>query len=200
MKKTLLTTLMAGTMALTLSALFSVPAMAACPVKAQTPCAKKCDKPAPPMECKKPMSPEERAKMREARKADFEARLQLTESQKAQLEKIKADEKKALAPYKEKIAKERAKMNELFEKERAIRTESMKKFEATLTADQKAELEKIKEEMKAEMEQMGPRGPHHPKFGPKLVCPPDCGCSCHDAKAKEPADCNCPCHKAPAKK
>ena len=40
MKKTLLTTLMAGTMALTLSALFSVPAMAACPVKAQTPCAK----------------------------------------------------------------------------------------------------------------------------------------------------------------
>lgn len=94
MKKTLLTTLMAGTMALTLSALFSVPAMAACPVKAQTPCAKKCDKPAPPMECKKPMSPEERAKMREARKADFEARLQLTESQKAQLEKIKADEKK----------------------------------------------------------------------------------------------------------
>ena len=33
------------------------------------------------------MSPEERAKMREARKADFEARLQLTESQKAQLEK-----------------------------------------------------------------------------------------------------------------
>ena len=120
MQKTLLTTLMAGTMALTLSALFSVPAMAACPVKAQTPCAKKCDKPAPPMECKKTMSPEERAKMREARKADFEARLQLTESQKAQLEKIKADEKKALAPYKEKIAKERAKMNELFEKERAI--------------------------------------------------------------------------------
>ena len=33
MKKTLLTTLMAGTMALTLSALFSVPAMAACPYR-----------------------------------------------------------------------------------------------------------------------------------------------------------------------
>ena len=200
MKKKLLSSVIVGTMALTLGALFSTPAFAGCPAKG--PCEKKCEKQVQPPKCHKPMSPEERAAAREAKKAEFEERLQLTESQKAQLEKIKADEKKALAPYREKIEKERAKIDELFEKEKAIRMDSMKKFEATLTAEQKAELEKIKAEVKEEMEKMGPRGPkmgprgpHHPDFGKKPVCPPDCKCGCHNPGAAEPADCNCPCHK-----
>lgn len=206
MKKTLFTALMTGVTAFTLCSLFSVPALASCPVKTNAPCQKKCDKPVPSMECDKSMSPEEHAKMREAKKAEFEARLQLTETQKAQLEKIKADEKKALAPYKAKIEKEQAKIDALFEKEKAVRMETMKKFEATLTAEQKAELTKIKEEMKAEMEKMAPKGPkfmgpHHPKFGQKPMCPPQCDCGCHNPEAKkpEPADCGCPCHQEPLK-
>lgn len=207
MKKTLFSTLMTGVMALTLCSLCSAPAFASCPVKAKATCQKKCDKPAPPMECNKPMSHEEHAQMREAKKAEFEARLKLTETQKAQLEKIKADEKKALAPYKAKIEKEQAKIDELFEKEKEIRMESMKKFEATLTSEQTAELNKIKEEMREEMEKMAPKGPHfmgphHPKFGPKPECPSKCECGCHNPEAKkaEPADCSCPCHKEQLKK
>ena len=201
MKKTLLSALLTGTMALSLSAMIAVPAMANCPAKGP------CDKdgqPAPMKECKKPLSPEEHAKMREQKKAEFEDRLNLTESQKAQLEKIKADEKKALAPYREKIKKEQKKMEELFAKEREIRKNSMQKFEATLTPEQKAELQKIKDETKVEMDKMPmmfpPKGPHHgammPPKGPfdKPACPPDCECSCHNPGQAEPADCKCPCH------
>lgn len=201
MKKNLLSALCVGTMALILSAMFAVPSFATCPAK--EPC-NKAEKTAPVQEFKKPMTPEERAQFREAKKAEFEERLNLTESQKAQLEKIKADEKKALAPYREKIKKEQKKMEELFAKEREIRKNSMQKFEATLTPEQKAELQKIKDETKAEMDKMPmmfpPKGPHHgammPPKGPfdKPACPPDCECSCHNPGQAEPADCKCPCH------
>ena len=207
MKKTLLSAVLTGTMALSLSAMIAVPAMANCPAKGP------CDKdgqPAPMKECKKPLSPEEHAKMREQKKAEFEDRLNLTESQKAQLEKIKADEKKALAPYREKIKKEQKKMEELFAKEREIRKQSMQKFESVLTEDQKAELEKIKTEVKEEMDKMAPpMGPCGPKFCPKgpmgpcakPMCPPQCQCGCHEQNAgkEEPADCKCPCHDKQAK-
>lgn len=197
MKKTLFSALIAGAMAFTISAVFCIPALANCPLNTGKPA---CDRPAPPMDWKKPMTPEEHIKFREAKKAEFEARLQLTESQKAKLEKIKADEKKALEPYREKINKEQEKLNSLFAKEREIREQSMKQFEATLTAKQKEELEKIKSEVKEEMEKMTPHTFPNPKFGPKPMCPPDCKCKCHDTKNAEPADCKCPCHKQPVKK
>lgn len=191
MKKTILSSMMVGAMALTLGVLFNVPAHAACPVK--TPCEKKCDKPAqPPMECKKLMTPEEKAKFREEKKAEFESRLQLTDQQKAQLEKIKADEQKKLEPNRAKIKKEQEKLDKLFDEQRAIRKESVKKFEAALTDEQKEELKKIKEEVREEMKKMapkrgphdtfnGPKGPHNghgPKMGQK-PCMPDCQCPCH---------------------
>lgn len=191
MKKTLLSSMMVGAMALTLGALFSTPAIAACPLKS-SPCEKKCEKPAPPhMESKKPMTPEERAKFKEQKKAEFEARLQLTEEQKAQLEKIKADEKKKLESNTAKIKKEQEKMNKLFEERRDIKMESVKKFEALLTETQKEELKKIKEEAIQDMKKMGPsKGPHGAFMGPKgphkghrpglkKPCAPDCQCPCH---------------------
>ena len=201
MKKTLLSALLTGTMALSLSAIIAAPAMANCPAKG--PC-EKDGQPAPMKECKKPLSPEEHAKIREAKKSEFEERLNLTESQKAQLEKIKADEKKAITPYREKIKKEQKKMEELFAKEREIRKDSMKKFEALLTPEQKAELQKIKDETKAEFDKMHmmcpPKGPHHGAMMPPQepcenpACPPDCKCGCHNPGQAEPADCKCPCH------
>ena len=200
MKKTLMTSMLLGAMVIA-GTLISNSADAVCPAKA--PCDQKCEKPAP-ADFHRPMSPEERAKFREQKKAEFEERLKLTESQKAQLEKIKADEKKALKPYKEKIKKEHEKIRSLMDEEREIRAESMEKFEATLSAEQKAELEKIKQEMKAEMEKMGPRHPlahpMPPKEGEPPMCPPECGCKCHHPEQAEPADCNCPCHREPVKK
>ena len=203
MKKTFISSMMVCAMAVTLGCLFSAPVQAN--NQEEKPCQKKIEAPAQ-TECFKPMTPEERAKLREEKKAEFEARLNLTEKQKAKLEKIKADEKKALEPYREKIKKEQAKIEELFEQEKAIRMDSMKKFEATLTAEQKAELEKMKQEFKEKMEKIGPRGPKgpHGMIGPKgshhpgpQPCPPDCQCGCHNPEAAEPADCKCPCHNQP---
>ncbi len=199
MRKTLMTSMLLGAMAIA-GAVVADSAQAVCPAKA--PCEQKCEKPSP-VDFHKPMGPEERAKFREQKKAEFYERLKLTESQKAQLEKIKADEKKAMKPIKEKIRKEHEKMRSLIDEEREIRSESMKKFEATLSAEQKAELEKIKQEMKTEMEKMGPRHPFAHPVPPKdakPVCPPECGCKCHHPEQAEPADCNCPCHKEPVKK
>lgn len=221
MKKTMLSSMMVGAMALTLCGLFSAPALAECPLKAPCNC-EKCTKPAPPMELKKPMTPEERAKFREEKKAEIDERLQLSAEQKKQIEQIKADERKKLAPYRIKIKKEQEKLNKLFEQERAVKMESVKKFETVLTTEQKAELAKIKEEAKEEMKKMvppmgmcpkkhfgpkymGPMGPEGTMMPPpdahKPMCPPQCGCKCHPAPGAnpEPANCDCPCHKAPEK-
>lgn len=200
MRKALLSALCAGTIALSLSALFAVPSLAECPLNKD--CTNPTGKAASVNTCK-PMTQEERLQFREAKKAEFEERLNLTESQKAQLEKIKADEKKALAPYREKIKKEQKKMEDLFAKERQIRKDSMQKFEALLTPEQKAELQKIKDETKAEFDKIHmmcpPKGPHHRMMPPEKpfgnpVCPPDCQCGCHNPGLAEPADCKCPCH------
>lgn len=193
-KKTILSSIMITAMALSLGSLFAAPSLAVCPVK--SPCAKQCEKTVKP-ECQKPMPiyPNEHAKMHEQKKTEFEARLNLTDEQKAKLEKIKADEKKALAPYQAKIRQEEQKIDELFEKEKAVRKESLKKFESLLTEEQKTELNKIKEEIKTEMEKMAPKEP--PFMGHKKPCPTDCKCKCHneETKSPEPADCKCPCHK-----
>ncbi len=197
MKKLLLSSMLIGAMTLVSGAFIASPASAACPLKQDKP---QCDKPAF-KECKKPMTMEEREKFREQKKAEFEERLKLTDKQKKQLEEIKAEERKQLAPYREKIEQEHAKIAELFKEERNIRMESMKKFEALLTPEQLAELTKIKEEMKAEMQRMappmGPDGrPLPPRHHHKPMCPPDCGCNCHNPQADAPdqANCKCPCH------
>lgn len=179
MKKIVLSSMMFGALAFTLSGLFSVPAFADCPIKA--PCGKNCEKPTPPTnEFKKPMTIEERTKIKQEKKAEFEAKLQLSEEQKTQLEKIKADENKKLEPY-------RAKMKKLFEQERAIKKESIKKFEAILTPEQKAELEKIRLEAKDEMKK------HEPTMRPNGQKPlnPECKCPCH----KTNESCSKPSHK-----
>lgn len=183
MKKVVLSSVLAGAMALTLGGLFT-PAEAVCPAKA--PCAKSAPPKASPCENKmekqfppkgpQMMSPEERGKIREEKKAEFEERMKLTESQKAQLEKIKADEKKAVAPIKEELKKEHAKIEALFEKEKAVRVESMKQFETMLTPEQKTELEKIKTEINEEISKMAP--PEFKKHEGK-PCPKDCKCPKH---------------------
>lgn len=202
MKKTIITSLLLGSMALTLGSLFSTPALSACPLNKEKPT---CEKPAP-IDCQhtmKPMTPEEREQYRAQKKAEFESRLNLTKKQKAQLEQIKTEERKQLEPYREKIRQEQAKIDELFQKQREIRMESMKKFENTLTTEQKEELLKIQEEMKTEMQKPGhpfgpgPEGrPMPPKHHGPHMCPPDCECNCHNPKEKAPdqADCKCPCH------
>lgn len=183
MKKVVLTSVLAGAMALTLGGLFN-PADAVCPAKA--PCAKSTPSKASPCENKmekqlppkgpQMMSPEEKGKIREEKKAEFEERMKLTESQKAQLEKIKADEKKTVAPIREELKKEHAKIDALFEKEKAVRVESMKKFESMLTPEQKTELEKIKVEISEEISQMAP--PEVKKHECK-PCAKDCKCPQH---------------------
>lgn|SRR5574344_518933 len=211
MKKQILSTVLMGTMALTLATLVTAPSFAACPLQQ---CPQKVEKPSMPQECVRPMSPEEHAKMKAEKRLQFESRLNLSAEQKAQLDKIKADEQKALAPTREKIKAESAKLEKLMDKERTIRYESMKKFEALLTPEQKAELAKMKAETREGFCKKMPKdfrpcppenvGPQHapdgkmmPPMGEKPMCPPDCKCKCHNPEqtAVEPKDCKCPCHE-----
>ena len=90
-------------------------------------------------------------KLQEDKKAEFEARLNLTKKQREKLEKIKAEEQKELAPLKTEIQKTHAKLHELMNKEQLIRQNSIKKFESMLNKKQKAELEKIKSEIEQEL-------------------------------------------------
>ncbi len=203
MKKTIMTSLILGSMALTLGSIFSTPAFSACPLNKEKPA---CEKPAPvegPIKVR-PMSPEEREKYRAQKKAEFESRLNLTQKQKEQLEQIKTEERKKLEPYREKIKQEQEKIAELFQKQKEVRMQSMKKFENILTTEQKEELLKIQEEMKEEIQKKGTplttnpiEKPMPPKHHGPHMCPPDCECNCHNPKAKAPdkADCKCPCHE-----
>ena len=181
MKKTLFTAVIMSAVAITLN-FTAITTLANC----HCDCPQKPERPPFKEKCDRPSSMDEHAKMKEQKKIEFHERLKLTDAQKAKLEQIKADEKKALAPYKAKIDKEQAKIEELFEKEKAIRDESMKKFEAILSDEQKAELEKIKKEIKDEMEKFSPkRPPHHPKFESEQTCPPDYGCHCQRDSMKK---------------
>lgn len=122
------------------------------------------------------ISPEKRAQM-EAKRAEFEKRLNLTDEQKQTIEANKIKDREKMAPI----------MREIREKQRSFRTidantnlsqdqkqkekqkvkseiralklqadkcrqENMKSFENTLTPKQKSEFEKIKKEQRQEME------------------------------------------------
>ena len=175
MKKRFFTSVMLAAAVFSLCAINVAPANATCPAKKD--CVKEMPQPVEPQERGfKPMSPEEHAKMMEAKKAEFEARLKLTPEQKAQIEKIKADEKKALKSCRANIKKTQEKLDKLIAKEMEVRAENVKQFQALLTEDQKEELKKIHEEMKAERD----------KFVP---CSCDCGCPVcdkhHDLKKEK---------------
>ena len=161
MKKTLLTSVMLAAAVVSFCAVNNAPANATCPAK--TDCVQQRPFEHHPERCMKPMSPQEHAKMMEAKKAEFEARLNLTAEQKAKIEQLKADENKALKSCRAKIKKEHEKLDKLVAQEMETRAENVKKFEAILTEEQKAELKKMHEEMMAEKA----------KFVP---CSCDCGC------------------------
>lgn len=99
---------------------------------------------------------ESQKKVMAAKKEEFKKRLNITDEQKAELEKIKAHEQKALVPYKKKIEKEEEKLKDLFLKEHEIRIMHSKQFEALLTPEQKAELQKFKTETIQEMMKIAP--------------------------------------------
>ena len=114
---------------------------------------------------------------KEAKKAEYEKRLNLTEEQKAQIEKNKQKDKETMKPIFDKMKENKQAIKAIhkdatlspedkvvksaeYEKElidlkvkaNELRKENMKNFENILTDDQKAEFAKIKEEQKAEME------------------------------------------------
>ena len=120
--------------------------------------------------------PPSRAEM-EAKKAEFEKRLNLTDEQKTQIEKNKQKDKETMKPIYDKMKENKQAIKAIhkdatlspedkvlksaqYEKElidlkvkaNELRKENMKNFESILTDDQKVEFAKIKEEQKAEME------------------------------------------------
>lgn len=169
MKRTILSSVVLTAAVFTVCAMSNGAAIASCPLNSD--CAVRIQEKQPVAEkCFKPMTPEERAKIREAKKSEFETRLKLTDEQKAKIEKIKADEKRALKTCRKNIQKEKEKLDTLIEQEKEVRIESIKKFEALLNDTQKEEMKKLHEEMKAE----------RAKFSQHNFCGCDCpGCKGH---------------------
>lgn len=172
MKKKLLSSLLVCAAVLTLSSSAMANECAQDPCNAAQP-PQECNKPCPPdIQQRPPMSPEER-------KAEFEKRIQLTDAQKAKLEKIKADEKKTLEPVHKKMQKKHEEMRALIKQENDVRAESMKKFEAILTTEQKTELEKMKTEIQEQMKKdFEARKPHHMEPGSAPMGPAECSKGC----------------------
>ncbi len=113
----------------------------------------------------------------EAKRAEIDKRLNLTEEQKTQIEQNREKDRAKIKPVIEKIHADRKALHEIYSDEKLTqaekdkkaekikkdlvkqkaqadksRKENMKKFEAILTPEQKVEFEKIKQEQKAEME------------------------------------------------
>lgn len=129
----------------------------------------------------------------EAKKAEFEKRLNLTEKQKEQIEKNKQKDKEKMKPIfdemkaKKEQIKEIKKNNSLSQSEKVkksaqlekdlidlrvkadeLRRENMKNFENILTKEQLEEFSKIKEEQKFEMQKRRSHFERHRGFkGPK---------------------------------
>jgi Spy/CpxP family protein refolding chaperone len=129
----------------------------------------------------------------EAKKAEIDKRLNLTDAQKAQIEKNKEKDRKKIKPVIEKIRADRKELHEIYTNETLTRAEkdkkagkikkdlskqkkladkyrkeNMKNFESVLTPDQKAEFAKIKQEQKEEMEKRKAEFEHCRKeFGDK---------------------------------
>lgn len=168
MKKTLI---LASIIALTMTSTAYAGTTTA--TKVQTPAQKGQMMPPPPREFKD-----------DRHKAEFERRLNLTEAQKAKIEKNRKADMAKLKPIKEQIrAKKEAKfqiikkyeetnpdliklnkeIKALKEQEHKIMEANRKSFEALLTKEQKAELAKMKTEREKNFK--GHR-PHHPEGRP----------------------------------
>ena len=113
----------------------------------------------------------------QAKKAEIDKRLNLTDKQKQQIEKNKQKDREKIKPVMEKMKAKHEELHKIYtdesltkeqkdKKAEAVkkdlnklrtqadncRKQNMKNFESVLTKDQKIEFEKIKQEQKAEME------------------------------------------------
>ena len=132
----------------------------------------------------------------EAKKAEFEKRLNLTEEQKKQIEENRKKDHEKIKPIFEqmknkkielrrirrdnsishkdkdkKIKKLKSEIKVLNEKADEYRQENMKKFESILTEEQKQEFAKIKEEQKKEMERRRLHFENRKNIGMKPIAP-----------------------------
>ena len=128
----------------------------------------------------------------EAKKAEFEKRLNLTEEQKQQIEKNKQKDREKMKPIMQKMHEKKSELMgiktnmtlaphekvekmapiekdliDLKVKANDLRKKNMESFEKILTPEQKTEFEKIKEEQRQEMEKRKPpfkggKGFHRP--------------------------------------
>lgn len=187
MKKNLLSAMLVSTAALTIGATVNAaPCKGPCAVPPPKTEAKQCQS----AEIQKPQVKPEECKKPEDKKAEFNKRMNLSDAQKAQLEKIKADEKKLLEPIHKKMEKKNEELRGLMKKESDIRTQSMENFNALLTPEQTEELNKIKAELHQKMKK------DFESKGPRHMMKPKCVEGCKGPQMKEP-DCKCPCHKKP---
>ena len=141
-----------------------------CPPDCKCP---KCDKEKFAQECFKKM---------EAKKAEFEKRLNLTDEQKSKMSSLHEKQMKKMRKLDSKIRKQEEKIGELKRKKMEVKKECIEAFEATLTEEQKAELKKIKQEHFEQMKKFEGKG-----CPSKCKCPPCCPChkSCPDKCKKD---------------
>lgn len=136
-----------------------------------------CPNKMPPKHFKHMISPEEHKAQMEAKKAEFDKRLNLSEEQKKTIEANKIKDREKMTPIIKEIRekqkafrdidknanltieqkqkekqKVKAEIKALKTQADEYRKENMKNFENILTPKQKAEFEKIKKEQKQEME------------------------------------------------
>lgn len=137
----------------------------------------------PPMHKGKMMPPPPDAKKMEAKRAEFENKLQLTEEQKAQAKEIRLKGHEEMKPIMEqmkakktqidavlssnvseeekaqKIAPIKEEMKGLKKQARDLRIKNMQEFESILTAKQKKTLEKMKQEGRKNFKKQHPQCP-----------------------------------------
>ena len=125
----------------------------------------------------------------DAKKAEFEKRLNLTDAQKQQIEKNKQKDREKMKPIMQKMHEKRKQLHDISMdkslspedkveksaplkkdmidlelKANDLRKKNMEAFEKLLTSEQKVEFEKIKEEQRQEMEKRKPHFGHKDKF------------------------------------
>ena len=152
------------------------------------------DKKRPPIERKMQQQPKFDKEKMAKKQAEFEAKLNLTEEQKAQAKEIRLKGHEEMKPIFEKmkakkleidavkanesitVGEQKAQLNKLFtemkdlkKQARDLRIKNMQEFESILTDKQKKTLEKMKQEGKKNFKK------HHPKRPP---CPKKCDCNC----------------------
>ena len=128
-----------------------------------------------PVRIEKPKAPS-----MDAKKENFDKRLNLSEKQKKQAEEIRLKSREEMKPIMEQIKTKHEQGNAIVKKEltddekaqlEQLRMKNMKEFEQILTKKQKAELEKMKQEGRKDFARHHKFGPR-PDFGHRPVMPP----------------------------